>query len=129
MLTVLNDVEKVLKVTEEFLTLNEPTFAKLCLALDCSKTTLDKYLKEEGEIGDCLKRCYLHIVAKHEERLYKNACTGSIFFLKCIRNLGFHFNDGGTDLQDTDKSSKKDITLRVITVPDRSDEPVKDNES
>jgi hypothetical protein len=82
----------------------KPTVTGLALELGfLDRSSLYNY-KERKEFSDTIKRAVLKIESKHEERLYENGATGSIFWLK---------NRDWKDKTETDLNVNELPTLKV----------------
>lgn len=60
-----------------------PTLSGLSVYLDFADFSTFKDYENDKEFSHALKKARMRIQIAHEERLFAQACTGSIYWLKC----------------------------------------------
>lgn len=89
----LQDVEKIKKIVDEYITLEQPTFVGLCRKLGVCANTVYHAMDRDDDISEELKRAWMYLIDFWEHRLCEKNYVAAIFYLKTVRKFGFRWND------------------------------------
>ena len=79
----INAYFKSLEPTDDDPRRRPPTLSGLSVFLDFADFSTFKDYEGDHEYSHTIKKARLKIASAHEERLFAQACTGSIYWLKC----------------------------------------------